>query len=337
MSHTSRRTRFIPSLLVRLVAVSAALSMGLAAALFIPAPVIASAPPAADIEPVTMRPRVVAWAEETANGPKQIAVKIEVRDERGEIVMAPTVVTSPGVPFEVISGKTVNGSETSTRVRGEVDSSYDGEVVVTWEENGRVLRSETARIVRREAAVSTSETQGEPISLHLDNAELHDVLRTFSALTGKTITAAPELSGRVTIDVKDMPWMLALSRVAAQLGLSLERTPDDGVRLVRRTEPTLPPGAHRVEGDVKAPRIVSRVAPRYPEAARRANVAGMVIIEVVIDERGNLVDARVLKPLPHGLAEAALDAVRQWTFEPGTLDGVPVKTVFNLTINFKPE
>jgi TonB family protein len=64
-------------------------------------------------------------------------------------------------------------------------------------------------------------------------------------------------------------------------------------------------------------------------------VAGVVILEAVIDRDGNVKDVMVLKPLPYGLSEAAVDAVKQWKFKPGTLDGTPVDVIFNLTVNFK--
>lgn len=90
----------------------------------------------------------------------------------------------------------------------------------------------------------------------------------------------------------------------------------------------------RVGGDVKAPVVLERVEPRYPEDARAARVAGIVILEVVIDRNGNVKNPRVLKPLPFGLDQSAVDAVRQWKFLPGTVNGEPVDVIFNLTINF---
>jgi protein TonB len=86
---------------------------------------------------------------------------------------------------------------------------------------------------------------------------------------------------------------------------------------------------------VKAPVVRHRVDPVYPEEARRARVAGIVIIEAVIGKDGRVKSARVLKPLPFGLDEAALDAVKQWTFDPGTLDGQPVDVVYTLTVNMR--
>ena len=89
----------------------------------------------------------------------------------------------------------------------------------------------------------------------------------------------------------------------------------------------------RVGGDVKAPVIIERVEIVYPPAARAAQIQGIVIIEAIIDRNGNVKDARVLKPLPLGLDEAALKAVKQWKFKPGTLHGQPVDVIFIVTVN----
>jgi TonB family protein len=106
--------------------------------------------------------------------------------------------------------------------------------------------------------------------------------------------------------------------------------------LAAQTSQSLGP-PYRVGGDVKAPVVIQRVEPEYPEEARANRVSGIVILETVIDSNGDVRDAKVLKPLPYGLDEAAAAAVKQWKFRPGTLDGIPVDTIFNLTINFKLE
>lgn len=90
----------------------------------------------------------------------------------------------------------------------------------------------------------------------------------------------------------------------------------------------------RVGGDVKAPVVIRRVEPLYPDKALNDRIQGIVILEVLIDRTGRVRDARVLKPLPEGLSEAAVDAVRQWTFLPGTFIGKPVDVYYNLTIAF---
>ena len=58
------------------------------------------------------------------------------------------------------------------------------------------------------------------------------------------------------------------------------------------------------------------------------------IVQAVIDKQGNVVDAKVLKGLPMGLDQEALRAIRQWKFEPATLNGKPVDVYYNLTVNF---
>jgi protein TonB len=94
-------------------------------------------------------------------------------------------------------------------------------------------------------------------------------------------------------------------------------------------------GPLRVGGDVKAPGITNKVEPRYTEPARHARVTGIVIVEAVINSHGDVEQAHVIKGLPMGLSEQAVEAVKRWKFRPGTLNGEPVDVIFNLTVNFK--
>jgi len=93
-------------------------------------------------------------------------------------------------------------------------------------------------------------------------------------------------------------------------------------------------GPLRVGGDVKAPVVVKRVEPKYNELARHAHTQGVVIVEAVINKNGNVDKVSVIKGLPMGLSEAAEEAVKDWKFKPGTLNGEPVDVIFNLTVNF---
>jgi len=90
----------------------------------------------------------------------------------------------------------------------------------------------------------------------------------------------------------------------------------------------------RVFGAVTRPVIIDGPQPRYTETARRAGVQGTVIVEAVINEQGRVTDVRVLKTLPMGLDQAAVDAVRSWRFKPATLGSKPVKVFYTLTVNF---
>ena len=73
----------------------------------------------------------------------------------------------------------------------------------------------------------------------------------------------------------------------------------------------------------------------YPDMARRAGVEGMVVLEFVVDERGDVSDARIIKGVGAGLDEAALEAVNKVKFTPGRQRGKAVKVRMTLPITFK--
>lgn len=90
----------------------------------------------------------------------------------------------------------------------------------------------------------------------------------------------------------------------------------------------------RVGGKVKAPRLLSGPAPAYPLLARQGKIAGAVVIEAVIDERGNVVEMRTISG-PSILVLAAMEALRQWKYEPTTLGGESVPVRLLVTITFE--
>ena len=84
--------------------------------------------------------------------------------------------------------------------------------------------------------------------------------------------------------------------------------------------PPPPPTAPvRVGGNIKTPSKIKHVSPVYPPIAQSARVSGMVIIEATIGADGQVKDAKVLRSIPL-LDQAALDAVKQWTFTPTTAE-----------------
>ncbi len=100
--------------------------------------------------------------------------------------------------------------------------------------------------------------------------------------------------------------------------------------------PPPPPAPQKpvpIGGDIAPPRQISRVAPNYPALARASRVSGVVILEATIDTRGRVVDVRVLRSIPL-LDQAAVDAVRQWTYTPTLLNGQPVPIVMTVTVVF---
>ena len=97
--------------------------------------------------------------------------------------------------------------------------------------------------------------------------------------------------------------------------------------------PTVPPPP--LPSNVQPPKIVKRVEPLYPEGARAFRVSGIAIFACVIDRNGSVRDVVMKKSLPAPtLSYMAMEALRQWKFEPGTVDGKPVDVLFNLTVNY---
>jgi protein TonB len=91
--------------------------------------------------------------------------------------------------------------------------------------------------------------------------------------------------------------------------------------------------AVRVGGRIKAPTKTRNVQPVYPQIAQRARVQGVVIVEATIDPGGKVRETRLLRSIPL-LDQAALDAVRQWEYEPTLLNGVAVPVIMTVTVNF---
>ena len=90
----------------------------------------------------------------------------------------------------------------------------------------------------------------------------------------------------------------------------------------------------RVGGDVKAPQLINRVEPSYPEAARKARMEGVVILEAIITANGNVEDVKVLKSVNPLLDAAATRAVQQWKYRPATLNGRAVRVYLTVTVTF---
>jgi periplasmic protein TonB len=89
----------------------------------------------------------------------------------------------------------------------------------------------------------------------------------------------------------------------------------------------------RVGGELKPPRLLSSVLPVYPAVARDAGVEGDVVIDTTIDKSGKVTATKVVSGPPM-LRQAALEALRQWKYEPSKLNGEPVPVQMTVTIKF---
>jgi protein TonB len=92
-------------------------------------------------------------------------------------------------------------------------------------------------------------------------------------------------------------------------------------------------GPLRVGGGVKPPRKIKDVKPVFPPGVLAEQMRGTVIIEATIGVDGKVHSVKILHSVA-ALDRAALDAVRQWEYEPSVMDGRPVAVVFTVVVNF---
>lgn len=89
----------------------------------------------------------------------------------------------------------------------------------------------------------------------------------------------------------------------------------------------------KVGGDIKPPTRTKAVAPVYPAEAAASKTQGVVVIEATINAAGVVSDARVVRSVPI-FDQSALDAVRQWRYNPTFINGRAVPVIITVTVNF---
>lgn len=89
----------------------------------------------------------------------------------------------------------------------------------------------------------------------------------------------------------------------------------------------------RVGGLIRVPKLLNRVKPEYPLIALQARTTAVLIIEAVVGADGRVQRATVLRGHPL-FDQAALDAVKQWRYQPLLLNGIPVPFIATVTLSF---
>ncbi|HUG52393.1 MAG TPA: energy transducer TonB [Vicinamibacteria bacterium] len=99
------------------------------------------------------------------------------------------------------------------------------------------------------------------------------------------------------------------------------------------TEAPPPPRVVRVGGQLKAPKLLHRVQPDYPELAKQARLSAIVIVEAMVGTDGRVESVNVLRGQPL-FDDTAVAAVRQWRYKPLLLNGVPTPFILTVTLVF---
>ena len=89
----------------------------------------------------------------------------------------------------------------------------------------------------------------------------------------------------------------------------------------------------RVGGNVQVANLVTKVNPVYPPLAKQARISGVVHLAAVISKDGTIQDLKVISGHPL-LIPAALEAVKQWVYQPTLLNGEPVEVSTQIDVNF---
>ncbi len=89
----------------------------------------------------------------------------------------------------------------------------------------------------------------------------------------------------------------------------------------------------RVGGQVQEAKAIFRPNPIYPPLAKQARIQGTVRLEAVISKEGRIDQLKVVSGHPL-LVQSALDAVRQWRYQPTVLNGEPVEVATTIDVNF---
>lgn len=204
------------------------------------------------------------------------------------------------------------------------------------EEMGEVVRQLTVLPAGGGESQSTILQDGAAFGIHLDVRPRDDdaVVCTVEIRRDGELMARPtvitKLAERAIISAQGGPPAHMFFLVIEVDRISRERINQRGLRLASRKD------LLTTEDDgVTPPRALLKKLPEYTEEARVERIQGVVILGTVIDASGRVTEVEVLKSLPLGLSEAAVEAVKQWRFEPALKDGKPVAVFYNLTINFR--
>jgi len=109
---------------------------------------------------------------------------------------------------------------------------------------------------------------------------------------------------------------------------------DSGLAESGGKQPAAPEAQLPIGGDVKIARLISQVAPVYPVMAKNQHVSGNVVIDALIDVNGRVTTMKIISG-PALLHQAAKDALRQWKYQPASLDGKPVAMHLTVTLQFR--
>jgi len=109
---------------------------------------------------------------------------------------------------------------------------------------------------------------------------------------------------------------------------------DSGLSAGSAKQPAAPEVPLPIGGDVRSAKLISSVSPVYPMMAKNQHISGDVRVDALIDASGRVTTMKVISG-PTLLHQSAMDALRQWKYQPATLDGKAVPMHLTVTLQFR--
>lgn len=174
-------------------------------------------------------------------------------------------------------------------------------------------------------------------------------LHLFVFLTYTKVEVKPyeTIAKQVVVEVQNIPETQQLKKLpppprpAVPIESESEDLPEDAtieitdLRVDVAPPPPPPPMADEFVAYDTPPKLIKLVKPKYPDIARKAGIEGMVILKILVDTDGHVMDAIVLKSLGNvGCDEAAIEAARQCLFEPALQRDKPVRVWVSYPVRF---
>ena len=93
-------------------------------------------------------------------------------------------------------------------------------------------------------------------------------------------------------------------------------------------------GPQRVSSGVQQAKLIKHPLPIYPAIAKQARIQGQVVLQAIIAKDGTVQQLKMLSTTSPLLVQNALDAVKQWVYQPTLLNNEPVEVITEITVNF---
>jgi TonB family protein len=169
-------------------------------------------------------------------------------------------------------------------------------------------------------------------------AVLHAIISKTGEVEDVQIVSGPPMLLVSSIDAvrqwKYKPYLLNGEPIEVQTTININYSLDG------TSDPRAPSGQadlapRKIGGSVSAPTVIYQAEPQFTEEARKAKFSGVVLVNLVVDQEGHPQNVHIVRAVGLGLDEKAVEAVKQYRFNPAMEAGKPVPVEINIEVNFR--